>query len=59
MEKGFDSSYTWSIAPPDGLSYDEFFSIRSEALVEGVQDGARLKKYDTVVCIANFQPLTA
>jgi hypothetical protein len=46
-------------SPPDGLSYDEFFSIRSEALVEGVQDGARLKKYDTVVCIANFQPLTA
>jgi hypothetical protein len=36
-------------SPPDGLSYDEFFSIRSEAFVKVVQDGARLKKYDTVV----------
>ncbi|MCI20558.1 translocase of chloroplast 34-like, partial [Trifolium medium] len=35
-------------SPPDGIFYDEFFSIRSEALVEVVQDGARLKKYDTV-----------
>ncbi|GAU33311.1 hypothetical protein TSUD_165760, partial [Trifolium subterraneum] len=41
-------------SPPDGLSYDEFFSIRSEALVKVVQDGAWLKKYDTVASTIPF-----
>ncbi|MCH82661.1 translocase of chloroplast 34-like, partial [Trifolium medium] len=41
-------------SPPDGIFYDEFFSIRSEALVEVVQDGARLKKYDTVASTIPF-----
>ncbi|XP_045797154.1 translocase of chloroplast 34-like [Trifolium pratense] len=41
-------------SPPDGLSYDEFFSIRSQALVKVVQDGTRSKKYDTVASTIPF-----
>ncbi|KAK6918628.1 AIG1-type guanine nucleotide-binding (G) domain [Dillenia turbinata] len=35
------------LSPPDGLSYDEFFSRRSEALVKVVRLGARMKKQDS------------
>ncbi|KAA8539729.1 hypothetical protein F0562_026421 [Nyssa sinensis] len=33
-------------SPPDGLSYDDFFSRRSEALLKVVRLGARIKKQD-------------
>ncbi|KAK6920355.1 AIG1-type guanine nucleotide-binding (G) domain, partial [Dillenia turbinata] len=35
------------LSPPDGLSYDEFFSRRSEALLKVVRLGARMKKQDS------------
>lgn len=34
------------LSPPDGLSYEEFFSRRSEALLKVVRLGARIKKQD-------------
>lgn len=34
------------LSPPDGLSYDDFFSKRSEALLKVVRLGARIKKQD-------------
>ncbi|XP_059627842.1 translocase of chloroplast 34, chloroplastic-like [Cornus florida] len=34
------------LSPPDGLSYDDFFSRRSEALLKVVRLGARIKKQD-------------
>ena len=38
------------LSPPDGLSYEEFFSRRSEALLKVVRLGARIKKQDIQVC---------
>ncbi|KAK2988945.1 hypothetical protein RJ640_026213, partial [Escallonia rubra] len=35
------------LSPPDGLSYDDFFSRRSEALLKVVRQGARMRKQDT------------
>lgn len=35
--------------PPDGLSYEEFLSKRSEALLKVVRDGARMKLQDKQV----------
>lgn len=35
------------LSPPDGLSYEEFFSKRSEALLKVVRLGARIKKQDS------------
>ena len=34
------------LSPPDGLSYEDFFSRRSEALLEVVRLGAGLRKKD-------------
>nr|AFL55360.1 chloroplast preprotein import receptor Toc34 [Bienertia sinuspersici] len=36
------------LSPPDGLSYEEFFSKRSEALLKVVRLGGRIKKQDSV-----------
>lgn len=36
------------LSPPDGLSYEEFFSKRSEALLKVVRLGARIKKQDSL-----------
>jgi len=33
-------------SPPDALAYDEFFSKRSEALLQIIKSGASLKKKD-------------
>ena len=38
------------LSPPDGLSYEEFFTKRSEALRKVFQMGARLKRKDPLVC---------
>lgn len=35
--------------PPDGLSYEEFLSSRSNALLKVVRDGARMKLQDKEV----------
>lgn len=43
-------------SPPDGLPYDEFVSRRSEALLNAVHEGARLKKDGILVYLAYFQP---
>lgn len=43
-------------SPPDGLPYDEFVTKRSEALLNAVHEGARLKKDGTLVYLAYFQP---
>lgn len=37
------------VSPPDGLSYDEFTSRRSEALLKIVRLGARMKKQEIKV----------
>lgn len=36
------------LSPPDGLSYEEFFTKRSEALLKVVRLGGRIKKQDTL-----------
>ncbi|KAM3281933.1 translocase of chloroplast 34, chloroplastic [Capsicum chacoense] len=47
------------VSPPDGLSYDEFTSRRSEALLKIVRLGARIRKQEVkassipVVCVEN------
>ncbi|GAB4838465.1 Translocase of chloroplast [Ancistrocladus abbreviatus] len=38
------------LSPPDALSYEEFFTRRSEALLKVVRLGARIKKQDSIVC---------
>lgn len=42
------------LSPPDGLSYDDFFSKRSEALLKVVRLGARIKKQDFKVCNSQY-----
>lgn len=37
------------LSPPDGLSYDDFFSRRSEAVLKVVHTGARLNKKEIQV----------
>lgn len=37
------------LSPPDCLTYDEFFTKRSEALLKVVRRGARFKKQDMQV----------
>lgn len=34
------------LSPPDGLSYDEFFTRRSETLLKCIRFGARIKKQE-------------
>lgn len=41
-------------SPPDGLPYDEFVSKRSEALLNAVHEGARLKKDGTLASSIQF-----
>lgn len=38
------------LSPPDALSYEEFFSKRSESLLKCVRQGARISKKDTKAC---------
>lgn len=37
------------LSPPDGLSYEEFFTKRSESLLKVLRLGARMKKQDSSV----------
>lgn len=45
------------LSPPDLLSYEEFFSRRSESLLKCIRQGARITKTDAQVCL-NFTRIT-
>lgn len=47
------------LSPPDGLTYDEFTSQRSEALLKIVRMGARIRKQEIQVGHSSVLPLLA
>lgn len=42
------------LSPPDALSYEDFFSRRSESLLKIVRQGARISKRDIQVYTGNI-----
>lgn len=42
------------LSPPDTLTYEEFFSKRSESLLKCVRQGAGISKKEAKVCSSNI-----